>query len=56
MKEGMSQKDKKELNARITEISAQLKNKTTVLCRNLRDSPNISENLKKIQTEVCLKI
>ncbi|KAA6354936.1 MAG: putative IQ motif, EF-hand binding site [Streblomastix strix] len=41
----------KAINKQIEEVSSKLKEKTTVLCRNLKDSPNISENILKIQTE-----
>ena len=43
--------EKQNMKKRIEEVSQKLKEKTTLLCRNLRDSPNISENIKKIQDE-----
>ncbi|KAK2948190.1 putative IQ motif, EF-hand binding site [Blattamonas nauphoetae] len=43
--------ESKNLAQKISQVSSLLQEKTMVLCRNLRDSPNISENITKIQTE-----
>ena len=46
-----SSQQKKEMQENVVKVSKELKEKTSLLCRNLRDSPNISENIKKIQDE-----
>ena len=51
MKNTSNPTEMKNVTEKISKVSAQLQEKTTVLCRNLRDSPNISENILKIQTE-----
>lgn len=51
MKSTSNPSEIKEVNERIKKISKDLQEKTSILCRNLRDSPNISENIRKIQTE-----
>ncbi|KAH7822861.1 uncharacterized protein MONOS_1399 [Monocercomonoides exilis] len=51
MKHTSNPTEMKNINQKIAEVSSKLQEKTMVLCRNLRDSPNISENILKIQTE-----
>ncbi|CAM9864133.1 unnamed protein product [Chrysoparadoxa australica] len=41
----------KEVQAEIQEVSRALRDSTTNVCRNLKDNPNISGNLQKIQRE-----
>ena len=41
----------KEVQGEISEVSRQLRESTTKLCKNLKDNPNISGNLIKIQRE-----
>eukprot|EP00002_Diphylleia_rotans_P018510 TRINITY_DN3582_c0_g1_i2.p1 TRINITY_DN3582_c0_g1~~TRINITY_DN3582_c0_g1_i2.p1 ORF type:complete len:392 (+),score=112.31 TRINITY_DN3582_c0_g1_i2:83-1258(+) len=48
----LSNKSKyKENQAQIEEIARELRQSTKVLCRNLKENPNIAENLMKIQSE-----
>ena len=46
----------KENQREIQEVSRQLRESTKNLCRNLKDNPNISGNLLKIQHEVSVVI
>jgi len=49
---GLANKSKyKENQCEIQEVSRALRESTKNLCRNLKDNPNIGENLLKIQTE-----
>eukprot|EP00033_Pygsuia_biforma_P001291 GCRY01001459.1.p1 GENE.GCRY01001459.1~~GCRY01001459.1.p1 ORF type:complete len:388 (-),score=70.83 GCRY01001459.1:461-1624(-) len=48
----LSNKTKYKENQReIEEVARELRQATKVLCRNLKENPNVSENLVKIQTE-----
>eukprot|EP00163_Fabomonas_tropica_P017446 TRINITY_DN3098_c0_g6_i1.p1 TRINITY_DN3098_c0_g6~~TRINITY_DN3098_c0_g6_i1.p1 ORF type:complete len:393 (+),score=106.48 TRINITY_DN3098_c0_g6_i1:359-1537(+) len=49
---GLSNKSKwKDIQDEISRVAQELRQSTKVLCRNLKDNPNVGENLQKVQDE-----